>query len=872
MNATIPEEIRNDRTQWPGLSDEQWVALHVPRFKDIHPGYEVYEQFIEAALKEACRKLAPLAIVNARAKSIASFAEKILRKRKLYTDPKDPLPPDPLVRMTDLCGGRVITQTAEQVERVCRFIEDAFTIDWDNSEDVSQRLKPAEFGYRSVHYIIIPDVDKLKAAGITTPVPPEILGLKAEIQVRTLLEHASADIGHDTIYKAGMIVPSQIQRHYAALAAVLEGADREFGRLVHSLHDFKSNYGAWHKPDEVKQEIIRLRIVLECDPNNQVLAVHVGQLALAIGQHQTALEVLNPFRSQSSPGVQRVLGTAITELHWDQPRGAEFREGRDLLQAACGHSQKEAETICALAECWANANEDEKAGELFHQAVELDATEPLTLCRFLEFEIAHQRNDAILSLTAPMVRRSMERCHKQIEAQVNLPIAWSCLAVFQLLMGEPFESLQSLAQVMTFCGKPGGEERTSNQPCAAGRVLKRTRDTLRRLHWIREKLAGYDWFERVLLLGLAVPGKDADALDQLKKLATWGSGKPHFSATDNIVILSGACAPEAQAAVDEMRPHLLRATEGLAFTLISGGTSIGISGVAGELAAKSGGRIRAIGYLPARLPLGIQEDRVRFAALVSSTGKDFTPLDPLQAWTDLVVAGVDPRGVKVLSYAGGHISRVENAVALVLGARLGLIDGPAVPKDRQFKDPMWQDHPQLIRLPLDAMTLRAFLLVETIPTGKKELDRIEKAAQLAHEDYVKSATPKDPSLVPWKNLADDLKLSNYHQVIYAENILRTVGLELRPATNLAAPLLDMIQAIGRDGISRLAEMEHGRWNVERLLRGWRYADKKDVAKKLSPYLVPWKQLSPEIQQYDVDAICSLPAKLRGAGLEVFPKQ
>jgi ABC-type amino acid transport substrate-binding protein len=56
------------------------------------------------------------------------------------------------------------------------------------------------------------------------------------------------------------------------------------------------------------------------------------------------------------------------------------------------------------------------------------------------------------------------------------------------------------------------------------------------------------------------------------------------------------------------------------------------------------------------------------------------------------------------------------------------------------------------------------------------------------------------------------------------------------------------------------------------LRGWRYADKKDVAKKLSPYLVPWKQLSPEIQQYDVDAICSLPAKLRGAGLEVFPKQ
>jgi ppGpp synthetase/RelA/SpoT-type nucleotidyltranferase len=853
------------------MTDSEWVALHAPRFKDARPEFEAYERFLDAALKEACRKLAPLAIVNARAKCITSFAEKILRKRKLYTDPKDPHPPDPLVRMTDLCGGRVITQTAEHVERVCRFIEYAFTIDWDNSEDVSQRLKPTEFGYRSVHYIIMPNADKLKAAGITTPVPPEIVGLKAEIQIRTLLEHASADIGHDTLYKAGMIVPNQIKRHYAALAAVLEGADREFSRLVRSLHDFKSNYGAWHRPDEVKQEISRLRIVLECDPNNQFLAVNIGQLALAIGQHQIALDVLNPFRSQSSQGVQRVLGTAITELHWNNPRSREFREGRDLLQAACGHSQKDAETLCALAECWANTDDDEEAGKLFRKAVELDPTEPLTLCRFLEFEIAHQRNDAMVPLTAPMIRRSMERCRKEIEARVNLPIAWSCLAVFQLLMGESFDSLQSLTQVMTFCGKPGEEKPSSDQPCAAGRVLKRTRDTLRRLSYIREKLEGYDWFERVFLLGLAVQGKDADALDQLKKLAAWGSGKPHFNATDNVVILSGGCAPQVQAVVDGLRPHLLRATKELTFTLISGGTSMGISGVAGEVAAKSGGRIRAFGYLPSRLPLGIQEDRTRFAALLTSAGKDFTPLDPLQGWTDLVAAGVDVRRVKLLSYAGGQISRVENAVALALGARLGVIDGPAVPKDRQFKDPMWKDHPHLIRLPLDAMTLRAFLLVDTVPAGKEELARLENAAQLAHEDYVKSATPKDPSLAPWKDLAEDLKLSNYHQVIYAANILRTAGLDVRPTTNADAPLLDMTEAIGENGIRRLAEMEHGRWNVERLLRGWHFADEKDIANKLSPYLIPWDQLSPEIQKYDLNAICSLPAKLRGAGLDVYRK-
>jgi hypothetical protein len=64
-------------------------------------------------------------------------------------------------------------------------------------------------------------------------------------------------------------------------------------------------------------------------------------------------------------------------------------------------------------------------------------------------------------------------------------------------------------------------------------------------------------------------------------------------------------------------------------------------------------------------------------------------------------------------------------------------------------------------------------------------------------------------------------------------------------------------------------MEHGRWNVERLLLGWSYAEEKDVMKKLSPYLVPWNKLSSEIQKYDIDAILSLPGKLREAGLEVY---
>jgi hypothetical protein len=106
-------------------------------------------------------------------------------------------------------------------------------------------------------------------------------------------------------------------------------------------------------------------------------------------------------------------------------------------------------------------------------------------------------------------------------------------------------------------------------------------------------------------------------------------------------------------------------------------------------------------------------------------------------------------------------------------------------------------------------------------------------------------------------------------VAYAEHILRSAGLGIRPLSDPNRPVVDLQQVLGEEGLRRLAEMEHGRWNVERLLRGWRYAAKKDVASKRSPYLVPWDELSAEIQEYDLNAIRGLPAMFREAGFEVF---
>ncbi len=859
-------------------SDKEYATFHLRRFKEIRPVYESYAQFLKEVLKKARLRYAPLAIVDARAKTIQSFVEKILRKRERYQNAKTPLPPDPLLSMTDLCGGRIIVQTGRQVNDVCRFIERTFDIDEANSEDVRNRLKPTEFGYRSVHYVVMIDPTKLLDAGIRLTPPSDLFSagvpLKAEIQVRTILEHAWADLVHDSVYKTELFPPKHIQRQVSTLSAILENLDSDFARLVGDMFEYKSNFGAFHQRKDVERELEIRKIVLDAEPDNLELAARAGLLALSIGEHERAQTILKPYEEEPHQGVQRALGITLTEMYWEQPHSSEYRKGRNLLEKACAHEEKDAETLCALAESWVRDDDMETAGAFFKEAMEIDPTEPVTLCRYLEFEVARNSNPTAVRVATPLIQDAIRRCRRQIEARVNLPRAWASLTLLHLFVNEPFKALNALACVIRLCDDPhatSGENPENCQkptrPCAAVAALLRNREAIKRLHAIREKLDGYEWVRRGILLGLAAKARDEESVRALRDAASWKDRLPHLASNDQVVILSGGCIPDMQPYVDDLQPALVRACEGLSFTLFSGGTRVGVSGLAGEVAQASEDRIRAFGYMPRLLPRGVVLDD-RYAGHFSSKGNDFTPLDPFQGWTDILAAGLNPGGIKVLSYCGGLISQAEHQMALALGAWVGVVENPTLPVARQAMDPDWADHPHLLRLPMDAMTLRAFLLADEIPCEKK---RFEAAARMAHEEYVKSATPREPSMVAWEELREDLKVSNFHQIAYAENILRSAGLGLRENSDPDAPLLNMEEILGEAGIQRLAEMEHGRWNVERLMRGWRPGG-KDVIKKLSPYLVPWndeQNLPQHIKQYDLDAVKRLPEKFRKAGLEIF---
>ncbi len=138
--------------------------------------YVAYASVLKRILEEACATSFPDAQVQARAKTVSSFADKAARKHEKY--------PDAVNQFTDLCGARVIVNNRDEIKAICDYIESHFEIDRENSVTIEQRLKPSEFGYRSIHYIVQFKSEESFPYAIEETIPEKLFGLKAEIQLR----------------------------------------------------------------------------------------------------------------------------------------------------------------------------------------------------------------------------------------------------------------------------------------------------------------------------------------------------------------------------------------------------------------------------------------------------------------------------------------------------------------------------------------------------------------------------------------------------------------------------------------------------------------------------------------------------------------
>ena len=157
--------------------------------------------------------------VTVRLKSRPSLAQKLARPDRGYADLWD---------VTDLLGLRVITYFEDEVDRVGKVVEARLPVDLASSTDKRRRRDAGSFGYRSLHYVC-----RLGEDGGALPARA-----RGEIQVRTVLEHAWAEIEHDLGYKADGAVPDAARRRLMRIAGLLELADQEFVAIRRDLDDY----------------------------------------------------------------------------------------------------------------------------------------------------------------------------------------------------------------------------------------------------------------------------------------------------------------------------------------------------------------------------------------------------------------------------------------------------------------------------------------------------------------------------------------------------------------------------------------------------------------------------------------------------------
>ena len=227
--------------------------------EQYHQLLSIFEQMAEVIPEKLKEFFAEAGIIVAsvehRVKTEASLAGKIQLKGDKYKSIHD---------VTDVVGIRVITFYNDDVDKVASVLERLFDIDWENSIDKRKVHEIDSFGYLSLHYIC-----RIPEATYIHPEHPELNRSRFEVQMRTVLQHAWANMNHDTGYKSGVEIPKVYKRNLSRLAGMLELVDDEFSRIRHELADYRrqvQNLVASGNLDEVQLDGDTFKSYLQIRP------------------------------------------------------------------------------------------------------------------------------------------------------------------------------------------------------------------------------------------------------------------------------------------------------------------------------------------------------------------------------------------------------------------------------------------------------------------------------------------------------------------------------------------------------------------------------------------------------------------------------
>ncbi|KIW29917.1 uncharacterized protein PV07_05702 [Cladophialophora immunda] len=128
--------------------------------------------------------------------------------------------------------------------------------------------------------------------------------------------------------------------------------------------------------------------------------------------------------------------------------------------------------------------------------------------------------------------------------------------------------------------------------------------------------------------------------------------------------------------------------------------------------------------------------------------------------------------------------------------------------------------------------------------------------RMAATDEEKQALERDPSLVPWPSLSEELKESTRAHTLDIPRKLRMISCFLAEMDGLR----EAVESFSDKELRLLAEREHERWNAERLQNQW-HQGQRNSKDRTSPFLIPWRDLEQKWRNVDYDMVKSYPTIL-----------
>ena len=236
------------------------MSFELPNKKEIEARYESYRNVfdeilekVEGSLKNNLH-LFSNPTYKSRIKSFNSYYKKILRQKA-----KESSESNKLVTLTDMIGIRVICPFVEDLAEVEKQVSEIYDVKEIEKKGAEQSFR--EFGYESVHILIAIPEDCRPTVNTDIELPDNLV---CEIQVRTILQDAWAEVEHELIYKSEFNpFDKPLRRKLASINASLTLADIIFQEIRDYQKKLQSELGTrrntfYEKADDFSNEVLHI--------------------------------------------------------------------------------------------------------------------------------------------------------------------------------------------------------------------------------------------------------------------------------------------------------------------------------------------------------------------------------------------------------------------------------------------------------------------------------------------------------------------------------------------------------------------------------------------------------------------------------------